>query len=468
MLRILFSFLLGKKMVVFGALLAAVLVLLPLPEGLTPAGRKALALSALSFLFFATEAIPLPGVAMLIAVLEVIMGLGEPSQVARSFFNDSVFFIMGSLMIASALTQQDLDTRIAWIIVRLTGPKIERIVFGIVAASALIGSVMGEHTSAALMLPVGVSLIKLSGKDSRETKDLSALLMLSIAYGAMIAGVGTPSGGARNAIMLSYLDQLFHQKISYGLWTLYAYPMVLIQIPVVSFLLFKTLRPEKSDLSEAILLLQNKIQAGGKMGKQDWVSVGILAITVLMWITVGEQIGLGTVALIGVLLFFFAGTVKWEDLNNKVNWGVILIYSGTLSLGFTMKNTGAAEWVARLFLNWLNHLGMSHGIPFFLAISLLTAASTSVITTGGTVGILGPIALNMARLSGMSVVTTGLVTAISSSFSYMTSFSTPVGNIMVGSGLLTKRDFLKTGWKLWIFSIFLVLLLASTYWRLFE
>jgi sodium-dependent dicarboxylate transporter 2/3/5 len=461
-------FLAGKKTAVFGILITASLLLLPLPEGLTPAGRKALVLAALSFILFATEAIPLPGVAMLIAILEVAMGLADSSEVARSFANDSVFFIMGSLMIAVALTQQNLDTRIAWMIVRFSGPRVERIVFGIVATSALIGSFMGEHTSAALMLPVGVSLIKFSGKEGHDTKNLSALLMLSIAYGAMISGIGTPSGGARNAIMLSYLYDLFHQRISYGMWTLYAYPMVLIQIPVVSFLLCKTFRPEKTDLSDAILLLEKKIQACNKMGKQDWTALGILGATVLMWMTIGSRIGLGTVALIGVLLFMIAGTVKWEDLNNKVNWGVILIYGGTLSLGIVMKTTGAAEWVAMEIVNNLSRFGFSHGLPFLLAVSLLTALSTSVITTGGTVGILGPIVLNMAQLSGMPVITTGLVTAISSSFSYLTPFSTPVGNILIGTGFLSRRHFLKAGWKIWIFSIVLLLFLASTYWKLFD
>ncbi|TAK07728.1 MAG: hypothetical protein EPO39_05995, partial [Candidatus Manganitrophaceae bacterium] len=130
-----------------------------------------------------------------------------------------------------------------------------------------------------------------------------------------------------------------------------------------------------------------------------------------------------------------------------------------------MKETGAAVWISHLFLDHLRPLGLAHGIPFLLAVSVLTATTTSIITTGGAVGILGPIVLQMATLSGTPVVAAGFATAISSSFSYLTSFSTPVGNIAVGSGLLKGRHFLKAGWKMWIISISILILFASTYWR---
>lgn len=444
---------------------ALFLLMMPLPEGLSPAGRKAISLVSLAFIFFVTEPIPLPGVALLIAVLEVLMGLGDSTEVARSFFNDSVFFIMGSLMIAVALVRQNLDKRIACWIVGWTGPQVKRLVFGMVAASALIASLLGEHTAAAIMLPVAVSLIKFSGEEPHKIKNLSVLLLLSIVYGAMIAGIGTPSGGARNALMIAYWRELFQIDISYGKWIVYAYPMVLIQIPIVAYLLQRTFPPERSEMTEAVIRMKAKVEEGGRMGRRDWIALLILGITLFLWITLGDRIGLGTISLFGVLLYLAAGTVRWEELNNGVNWGVLLIYGGTLSLGLVMKETGAAIWVSHLFLDHLRPLGLAEGIPFLLAVSLLTAATTSVITTGGAVGILGPIVLQMATISGTSVVAAGFVTAISSAFSYMTSFSTPVGNIAVGSGLLKGRHFLKAGWKMWIISILILIFLASTYWR---
>ncbi|NCS74660.1 MAG: anion transporter, partial [Deltaproteobacteria bacterium] len=124
-----------RKWLVVGFIVGAILLVLPTPLGLT---RQ--------------------GMAVMIAVFQVLL-LGVSSrEVARSFMSDSVFFIMGSLMLAVAIVKQNLDRRIALFILNLTGPKISRIVFGVVTVSAIIASFIGEHTVAAMMLPVGITL----------------------------------------------------------------------------------------------------------------------------------------------------------------------------------------------------------------------------------------------------------------------------------------------------------------------
>lgn len=201
------------------------------------------------------------------------------------------------------------------------------------------------------------------------------------------------------------------------------------------------------------------------MTRQDWTVVGIFLFTVLMWMTISDRIGLGITALIGVLLFFVAGVVRWEDLNNNVNWGIILIYGGAISLGIAMKQTGVAEWIALSFLKWMEPLGIHQGLPLLAAISLMTLLLASFMGSGATVGILGPITLNIASLSHTSILEAGFITVISSSFVYLTSVASPACNIIYGSGYVRRSDFLKAGWKLVLVSFVLIILTAAGYWR---
>jgi solute carrier family 13 (sodium-dependent dicarboxylate transporter), member 2/3/5 len=175
---------------------------------------------------------------------------------------------------------------------------------------------------------------------------------------------------------------------------------------------------------------------------------------------------LGVTALIGVLLFLVAGVVRWEDLNNTVNWGTILIYEGAISLGIIMKTTGVAEWIAGSFLSWMKPLGIDHGFPLLAAISLMTLLLASFMSSGATVGMLGPITLQIASLSGTSILAAGFITVISSSFVYLTSVASPACNIMYGSGYLKRTDFLKAGWKLALVSFVILLLISGGYWKL--
>lgn len=458
------SWLKKRKWIFIGLLVGAILLSAPVPAGLTPIGMKTLALVVVAFIFFITEPIPLPGVALFIAVSEALLGLATPTAVAQSFMSDSVFFIMGSLMIATALVKQNLDKRIALAIVRITGPRIDRIMLGLVTVSALLSSFIGEHTVSAMMLPVGVSLIRFTSKDQREVKNLSIVILLSIAYGAMIAGIGTPSGGARNAIMLAYWKELFDIEVSYFSWMKIAYPIILLEIPFITYFLYQSFPPEVKNLSPAIESMRVQVQEEGRMTQQGWITIGIFLVTVLMWMTISDKIGLGITALIGVLLFLVAGVVRWEDLNDNVSWGTILIYGGAISLGIMMKQTGVAEWLSLSLLEWLKPVGIHGGIPLLAVMSIMTILLASVMTSGPTVGLLGPITLNAASLSGTSVMAAGFVTVISSSFVYLTAVASPACNIMYGSGYLKRSDFLKAGWKLTLISFLLLFLICGVYW----
>jgi len=172
------------------------LLYMPTPQGLSEAGMTILTMSIVATILFITEPVPLPTVALLIVIGQVMLIGLDSKVVAKSLMSDSVLFIMGSLMLAVAVVKQKLDTRIAWLLVRMTGTKTSRIAFGITFVSGLLASFVGEHTVAAMMLPVGITLIQLTSDDPRKVRNLAAVLLFSISYGCSIAGIGTPSGGS--------------------------------------------------------------------------------------------------------------------------------------------------------------------------------------------------------------------------------------------------------------------------------
>ena len=87
------------------------------PAGLSREGHIVLAMSLMATIMFVTEPVPLPTVAFLIIVGQVILLGLTSNEVAKSLMTDSVLFIMGSLMLAVAIVKQKLDKRIAWAIV---------------------------------------------------------------------------------------------------------------------------------------------------------------------------------------------------------------------------------------------------------------------------------------------------------------------------------------------------------------
>ena len=450
-----------------------VLYSMPVPEGLSRGGQIVLTMSIVAIILFVTEPIPLPTVALLIIVGQVfLLGLGS-TTVAKSLMTDSVLFIMGSLMLAVAVVKQKLDMRIAWLIVRITGTKTTRVCFGISLVSGVLASFVGEHTVAAMMLPVGITLISLTSKDPKQVAGLAAVLLFSISYGCSVAGIGTPSGGARNAIMIGYWKEFFFEPsspetykylVDYLTWMLYAYPIFLIQLPFVTLILHWTFKPKQQNLSRAVSRLRRQLSEQGPMSPSDWMSIVIFVLILLGWILYSGEVGLGTVAITGAAIFLIAGLVKWEEINSGVNWGVVLLYAAAISLGLQMKDTGAAKWVAESFLDFLAPLGAESGLGLWASISVLTTIVTNTMSNGAAVAVLGPIVLNMATVAGESPILIGFITAVSSAFAYLTVIGTPAYTIVYASGYLKTTDFLKVGWRMVVMSTLLLLIASSFYW----
>lgn len=468
-----FSLLWKRRWFIIAMVVGFGLMAFPPPAGLTHQGQIVLCMSLMSTILFASEAVPLPTVPLLIIVGEVVLLGLNPTAVAQSLMTDSVLFIMGSLMLAVAVVKQRLDKRIAWWIVRVCGTNVYAISFGLTVVCGLLAAFIGEHTVAAMMLPVGVTLITLTSNEPTKVKNLAAVLLFSISYGCSIAGVATPSGGARNAIMISYWKDFFFVEgdpatdryiMDYVHWALYAFPMFLARLPFVGLLLIWTFRPEVTDMTRAVSRLRTQVSMQGPMRGSEWMTILIFVVTITFWVGFSSKLGLGTIAIAGTAAFLIFGLVRWEDINSGVNWGVIWLYAAAISLGIEMKNTGAAEWVANSVLHGLQAVNANGLLPFNITISLLTILVSNTMTAGAAVAVLAPIVLKTAVASGHDPLSTGFLSAISSAFGYLTPAAQPAFTIIYASGYLKASDFMKIGVRMMVLSFIVLMVTAQFYW----
>jgi sodium-dependent dicarboxylate transporter 2/3/5 len=411
-----------KRWLIAAFAISLFLFYIPSPASLSPEGHRTLIIVVIALILIIGEVIPLPAVAILILILEVVLGIDTPNGVATSFMSDAVFFIMGSLMMAVAIVSQGLDKRLALSIIKLTGNKTWRIVFGFVA--------------------------------------ISTILLFSIAYGCAMGSIGTPSGGGRNVIMLGYFSEFGLGNISYLDWIKYAYPMLLLEIPIASGLLWMTFKPEQRILDSAVRKLKVKVTKAGKVTGNQMMAIGIFVFVFLGWIFLSPYLGLGIVALIGVFLYLSFGLIEWQDINRNTNWGVILLFGAAISLGIQMKETGAAEWLATQSINGMSMLINDVGFMQWFISVFLTGILTNFLSNAATVAILGPVVLDM----GGNPIVLGLSTSIASAFSYLTIVASPTCMIIHSSGLVKSSDYLKAGWKLFVISVFILYLVSNLYW----
>jgi sodium-dependent dicarboxylate transporter 2/3/5 len=186
----------------------------------------------------------------------------------------------------------------------------------------------------------------------------------------------------------------------------------------------------------------------------------IFILIIIGWIFFSETFGLGTIALTGVFLYILGGFVRWNDLNKHTHWGVIILFGATISLGTSIRLTGAALWLADQVIIIFG--SMMDLFPFFsdFIVILITTAMANILSSSATVAVLGPITMNLVP----DMMHIGLVTAVSSAFGYFTAVAAPACTIIYSSGMIKAKDFLRVGWRIGIVSILLLIVYVNTYW----
>ena len=263
-------------------------------------------------------------------------------------------------------------------------------------------------------------------------------------------------------IMINYLNQA-GISISYFEWMLRVYPFIFIQIPIVSWIIMKTFKPEHRILDSSVRKLVIKVARSRAITGRNTLTVLIFILILSGWVFFSEKFGLGTIALTGVFLYLLGGFVKWSDLNKHTHWGVIILFGATISLGTSISKTGGAMWLADQLVYFLGTF--METIPFFreFVIIVVTTSMSNVLSSSATVAVLGPINLNLVP----EILNIGLLTAMSSAFSYFTAVAAPACTIVYSSGMIRAKDFIKIGFRVGVISILLLIAYVNIYWPLF-
>ena len=449
-----------------GLIIFIILLVMPTPEGLTIEGQRTLALFMFIAYLWITETFPLPVTAFMagvgLLVLGIYTGPGRATDAFAPYAADAVFMVLGSLIMAQGLISSGADRLIAAYLVKHFASSTWKLMGGIVVICAAIASVVPGHSVAAFMLPVVYSTIMATNmKDNRG--EMAAMIM-AIALGCSVGALATPSGGARNAIAIGYLQELpqFGRQITYLEWVTLALPLTLILIPVTFVVLVLVFKVRNRPL-EVTPLPKPENQ-----GVRPYLGLAILFVTVVMFLTLSDILSLGAVAMIGGILMFVFGLLRWDAARGELRWGVIFIYGAALTIGKAMEEVGASFWLANQLLGGL---GLMTIIALVVVVVLIVASFTNLMSDAAATALFLPIVVPMAILLGADgneenyafIVT--MATALASGLAFITVFGTPPNTIVHASGLVTSRDFMKAGTVLWIVSVLIMLFVVNTYWK---
>jgi sodium-dependent dicarboxylate transporter 2/3/5 len=412
---------------------------------------------------WATALLPLAITSLLAMSLVPLLGVMSASQAYGYFGSKVVFFMLGALMLSAAMIRSGLSTRLATAVIRRFGATPRRLVMAIFLLCAGGSMVMNEHAVAVMVLPIVVDTARaLDLKPLRSA--LGRALCFALAWGCIIGGSLTVLGGSRGPLAIGILEEATHQAttISFLDYIAFGAPMVLLMLVVGALLLRFRFEPEVTDTAGAIANLARRSQALGKISPRELVVALIMTVTVVAWATLGDEVGLDTIAIFAMAALFALRAVTWAEVESEVSWGVVLMYGGAISLAAAMSETGAALWLAEQVFS-----GAARSpTALLLVVALLSAVLTEFMSNAAVVAMLLPPVFSLAEGWGVDLRAATMAVVLPSNFAFMMPIATPATALAWSAGYYTPREVARTGVLMNLAGFGSMLVLVLFWWPL--
>ena len=422
------------------AVVMTMLIRLSPPDGLSVEGYRSLVLFGATIFFWISGMLPIAVTALLSMVMLPLLGIMDAKKTYSMFGNESVFFILGAFILAAAMTGTGISTRLARAMLARFGRTPRSLALTVFFLSAFLSFVMSEHAVAAMLFPV-VSELATALKLEKGKSSFGKLLFMAMAWGCIIGGIATFLGGARAPLAAGLLKEATGLHFSFIEWSTAACMIVIPLLGIAFFILLRFFPVDLQDVEVGRKFLNGKRLETGKMGYDEWLTALVMVSTVLCWLFLGEKTGLAAIAILGAAALFTFKVVSWQKIEEYVNWGIILMYGGTIALASALEKTGAAVWIVKRVMGDYHH----SPLVVIAVISLVAIVVTECISHAAVVAILMPVGMGLCQTTGMDPKVMTLSIALPAGLAYCLPMGTPATAIAYASGYLKSRDIIVSG-----------------------
>ena len=419
-------------------LIAAASYFLPLP-GLTTGSRICLTIFVGAAGLWVTASIPPYATAIMVIVLSIYF-LGWPGgplgfdsgsvdNSYRIFLNPIaspvLVLFFGGYVMAVAAAKHGFDVRLARVFLKPFGTHPRMVLLGIIMITALFSMFMSNTATTAMMVAILTPLFAhFEGRDP-----FKKALVLAVPFAANIGGVGTIIGTPPNAVAASVLGELGH-PVSFFEWMLIGVPLSLVMLAFLWFLLVTVFKPREDHFE--VLFPENL--------ELTWdlvVVVATFVVTVGLWLTQPlHAIPSGVVALAPIMVFSVLGIITADDLK-KIEWNVLILIAGGMTLGVSMKYSGLSD----VLVGIIAAAGLSP-VALLIVIIAFSVIISNFMSNTSAANLLIPI---VTALSVISPVIGAIGVALACSFAMSLPISTPPNAVAFATHAISTRDMAKYG-----------------------
>lgn len=448
-------------------------LIVPAPAAMPAAAWHCVGLALMMATWWATEAIPIPATSLLPIVIVPMLGIEKLSATTANYGDPIIFLFLGGFLLGIAMQRWDLHRRIALRVLLLVGAQPKNQIGGFMIATGFLSMWVSNTATSIMMLPIGLSVISILGRDIDEadTERYATSLLLAIAYAASIGGIATLIGTPPNALLAGYLAKNHGIDVGFAQWMAIGLPVSAGMMAIAWWWLTRGGFKFSSGTDSTATLRSELARLGPLSPAERRVGI-IFTVAAVAWIVRPLLNDAGVtwlsdtaVALIaGITLFLMpSGTERgtrlldWDGAQ-KLPWGVLLLFGGGLALASVVKSSGLAEWIA-------TQLSVFNALPLLLLVGIivlviifLTEVTSNTATAAAFLPLLGALAVSL-KFDPLLVT---VPAAIAASCAFMMPVATPPNAIVFATGHMKIQSMIRAGLFLNLFgTVFITFLVVG-------
>jgi di/tricarboxylate transporter len=184
------------------------------------------------------------------------------------------------------------------------------------------------------------------------------------------------------------------------------------------------------------------------------------ALAIAIGVVTVAALGLTSIlisSMVGSLLLVTTSILKPKEAYEAIEWKVIFMMAGVLSMGTALKKTGGADMISEFLYSTMGHLDPRITLSL---VFLITFLSTNVLSSKATAALMAPIVISLAAAMQLSEKPFLIAVMFACSLTFMSPMSYPTNTMVFAPGNYRFNDFLKVGTPLniiiWIAASFII------------
>jgi len=433
---------------------------------LSTQGKAAIGLFLMAGIWWVFEVIPIGVTAIAIGVFQALFLIRPAKDAFRDFMDPSVMFIFGSIVIGLAFTRSGLTKRIAYKMLGVVGENTNMILLGSLVVTAALAHLMAHTAVAATMFPILLAIYALYGAGDKPT-NFGKSLFIGMAYAAGAGSIVTFLGAARGPAAAGMYKEFTGNEIGFFELTQYTFVIGWVMVFLIWLYLITFMKPEKKTIPGLKDKVKRLAERLGPMTRHEKIVLLIVFGVVLLMslktvVPFLQPIDRAALMLLSTLLFFIIGILTVKDLED-IPWNIILLFSGAMSIGFCLWQTGAAEWMA---IQWLGLLKDAPWYVFVMGIAAFVLVMTNFIMNVAAIAIALPVALVIARYMGVAPDVVMYAALVTAGMPFLLLIGAAPNAIAYDSKQFTTGEFFKHGIPMSIMLLVVLGIAMFTIWPL--